>query len=320
MKPVKELFNQYMSCQGYRESTIDSKSRAVAFYLTACGDLPIDSVTYGHAEDYQTILRQGGRAAKTVNLYTTHMSHFFGWAVKRNYIKQSPFFGLKKLAVEQRKMPTFSDNEIVRLLNVADMNWKVLISFGMLGLREGEVLNLVVKDLLFDEGFVLISPKKDTFETWEWGIKNRTMAYAPFPEYINLPDYSVNFHTLVWQLIESHPGQPYVCVKPKYYEKQLRLKAEGKMHFRKKLCPWGNFDRDFKGLLKKACVPKKSFHDLRRSFADKMRKSGYDLKEIQSLMRHKSITTTAQYYVNIDEQKLVARANGTFEHYQTLVP
>ncbi|KKN73485.1 hypothetical protein LCGC14_0400600 [marine sediment metagenome] len=320
-QPVSQLFEVHLSCGGYADSTIDSKQRAVRFFIKTFGDMQLDDVTYSHAEDFQRVLRQGGRGAKTINLYVIHLNHFFEWAIKRQYLKANPFFGLQQLKVEYKKQPMFSNDELIRLFNVARLRWKVLICFGLLGLREGEALNLVRTDLHFEDEYILVSPKKDSSQTWPWQIKNQKQAYAPLPKIITLPDMVIPFHLLLNKLIESlPPGQPYVCVVPDYYAKQIRQKKEGSLRFRKKLCPWGNFDRDFKSLLKKAWIAPKSFHDLRRTFVDKLRKAGYDLKEVQTLMRHSSISTTAKYYINIEEQELVARVNKMFEHYVTNVP
>ncbi len=321
MKPVSELFKIYLSCGAYADSTIESKRIAMGFFINKLDDLDIDKVTYGHAEDYQKILWQGGRVAKTVNLYVIHLSHFFEWTIKHKYVQDNPFFGLKSLPEQINKRPRFTDEELTRMLEVANIYWTNLICLGSLGLRRGESLNLVVRDIHFDEGYILITPKKDTAETWRWGIKNRTQAYAPLPEFIMLLGKMIKFQANLCKLIELLPQrQPYVSIPPGYFQRLMKSHREGILHHRKRKCPWGNFDRDFKALLKRACVSPKSFHDLRRTFAHKLKLAGYDLKETQTLMRHKSIQTTAEYYVNIDEQELVSNVNGTFEDNQTYVP
>jgi len=311
---ISDLIKIHIKSGDYAASTVDSKQRAAKFFLRAFGDVKPDAITYGHAEDFQNILRQGDRVEKTVNLYTIHMHKFFTWAVKRKYIDQNPFFGLRLLRTEDKKLPVFDDDEIVRLYNVADLRWKALISLGLLGLREGEALNLVREDLFFDEGYILIQPKKDSPTTWAWRVKNRKTAYSPLPECLALPDIVIPVHRIFEKLISTLPAdQPYVCVKPGYYFKLIEWKQQKKLYFRKMLCPWGNFDRDFKALLKRAMVKPKSFHDLRRTFANKLIDKGYSLKEVQALMRHASINTTATFYANIEEQKLVARVNETFK-------
>jgi integrase len=302
--PVKTLYKQYLEYGGFSDSTIDSKERAVTHFP----DIEIENVTYGHCEDFQKRLWQGNRGAKTVNLYTKHLSHFFKWCIKRKYLTDNPFDGLKLLPETDHKMPAFENDELVRILNVADKPWKILICFGLVGLRLGETLNLLWKDLNFDKQYLMVTPKKDTAITWRWGVKNHTQSYAPLPERIELPDIVVPFHLLLHKHREKQ-NIPYVNVKPAcYYE----IMTAEKIYFRKRLTPWGNFDRDFKALLKKACVTPKSYHNLRRTFAKILKDKNFDLKERQVALRHKSIATTAKYYETINERELVSRINGTF--------
>jgi len=311
MQPVVGLFQEYLSVGDYAESTIDSKVRALKYWPFK--KLELKAITLTHAEEYQKKLRRGGRGvrtAKTVNLYVTHIRDFFNWGKRHKYVEDNPFDGLKDMSAVDRKMPSYRNDELVRMLNVAGPRWKAIICFGLMGLRETEMLNLKWEDLHFEEGYILITPKRDTKDTWAWRIKNHRQAYAPFPENIVMPDIVVPFHAVVRSLRTTEC--PYVCVRPGYYKKQIALKEQGKMNYRKKLCPWGNFDRDLKGLLKRAGVAPKSFHDLRRTFAELMKAAGYDLKEVQTLMRHSSIETTARFYQNVEERELVASTNRMF--------
>jgi integrase len=309
MQPVVELFKEYLSVGGYAESTIDSKKRALKFW--PYGSLDVKVITLAHAEDYQKKLRQGGkRVAKTVNLYVTHIRDFFNWCKRHKYVEDNPFEGLKDLPAVDRKMPSFSDDELIRMINVAKPRWKAIICFGAMGLRETEMLNLKWEDLKFDKQQILITPKKNTKDTWAWSIKNYKQAYASFPFQIVLPDVVVPFHDVVRSLRTAEC--PYVCQRPKYYKKLIEKHRQGKLYYRKKLTPWGNFDRDFKRLLKKAGVSPKSFQDMRRTFAEKLKSKGYDLQTVQMMMRHSSIETTARFYLNVEEQEVVASVNRMF--------
>jgi integrase len=136
------------------------------------------------------------------------------------------------------------------------------------------------------------------------------------PDVIVLPDMVIPAHKTIQTLLLDVPSeQPYICVKPAYYRMLIEQKNGKMLHFSKMLCPWGNFDRDFKGLLKRGGVKRKSFHDLRRTFAGKLLDNGYGLKEVQTLMRHSSIQTTARFYQNVEERALINKVNGTFKHY-----
>ena len=77
----------------------------------------------------------------------------------------------------------------------------------------------------------------------------------------------------------------------------------------------GNFTRDFKGLLRRARVPAKRFHDLRGTFATERYRDGFELIDLQYLMRHSSIATTARYVSKIDGRKLTQKSSRTFKKY-----
>jgi integrase len=56
----------------------------------------------------------------------------------------------------------------------------------------------------------------------------------------------------------------------------------------------------FAVLLKQNNMPKIRFHDLRHSSANFLRSIGFDMKDIQTWLRHKDIQTTMNIYVNLD--------------------
>jgi integrase len=303
--PVKEIYAEYLESDNWADSTIDSKKTAIKDFP----NIDITEVAYSHAEAYKKMLWQGDRGAKTVNLYVKHLKHFFEWCIDKNYLAENPFKKLRLSPEIDRKMPVFEDDELIRMFNVSSLPWKVLMCFGLKGLRLGEALNLLWTDLNFDKQYLMITPKKDTEQTWRWGIKNHTQAYVPLPEQIELPDMVIPFHLLLY---EHHKKQriPYVNVKPAVYYKMM---TADKIHYRQRLNPWSsNFDRDFKALLKRADVTPKSFHDLRRTYGRHLKEKKFDLAERQAALRHKSIATTAKYYETIDERELVSRINRAF--------
>ena len=56
----------------------------------------------------------------------------------------------------------------------------------------------------------------------------------------------------------------------------------------------------FKLLLEKNNMPKIRFHDLRHSSACYLKYLGFDLKDIQTWIRHGDIQTTMNIYVSLD--------------------
>ncbi len=73
--------------------------------------------------------------------------------------------------------------------------------------------------------------------------------------------------------------------------------------------------RSFQRVLKKHNLPKMRFHDLRHSTASILYDKGWDLKDIQSWLRHSSIDVTSDIYTHITEDrkaKMAEDLNSTF--------
>jgi len=302
---VTMMFKLYIERSQLRESSIEIKSRAAELFVKWFGDLSIDKVGYGHAEDYRNLLLKE-RNTTSVNIYIQNFKSFWAWLVKRGYIDKNPFADIKMLPSGRQRIKPFTPDEIERILKVADNRWKAIVLLGLASMRRAEVLNLVVSDIYFDKDYICINPKKDTLYTWQWDIKNYCNEAI-----VLLPEMARN---LLLGLIEELPvKQPYVFLTPERYQGCMRLKLEGKLTHRIRNCPWGNFSRDFRNLQRRAkVIPTRRFHDLRGTFATTM--SQYlSLTDVQRLMRHASSNTTAQYYIKPERQKLVAKANGLMD-------
>ncbi len=59
--------------------------------------------------------------------------------------------------------------------------------------------------------------------------------------------------------------------------------------------PYSDIRSTFKGALKRAGIENFRFHDLRHTFASKLVMAGVDIRAVQELMGHKSITMIMKY-------------------------
>ena len=307
-----ELFEKYLLRADLAESSVELYSRAVKWFVVLFGDVPAGRLSYEHAEDFKSWLGKG-RAKTSANSYLRGIKPFFSWMHRRRYIETNPFDQVRLFRTGDKKIEVYEVDEVQRMFDVADLRWQVIISLALNSMRRAEILNLVISDIDFEKNMILVSEKKDTKHTWRWRIKNRNQFYIGLPEIVT---------KLLIRLRDELPiGQPYICLKHNYYRRNMRLKSESRLTHEKRNNPWGNFDRDFKSLLRRAIVRHRRFHDLRATFATERYNSGYNLKKLQYLLRHSSIQTTARYIKNIDEQKLVAESAKTFEkHYVSNVP
>jgi len=181
-----------------------------------------------------------------------------------------------------RKLPDFlSTAEIDAILSVIDLstpegerNKVMLETLYSCGLRVTELITLQISDLFFNEGFVRVIGKGD---------KQR---YVPINEQ--------NIRLIQLYLRHIRTAIPV----QKGYEDTVFLNRRGRQITRNMVF------MIIKGLAQKAGIRKSiSPHTFRHSFATHLLENGADLRAIQQMLGHESITTT-EIYMHLDRKFL----------------
>lgn len=214
------------------------------------------------------------------------LKSFFNYLVFEDYRNNNPL-ELIETPKTGRKLPdTLSLEEIDALINAVDLssnegerNRAMLETLYGCGLRVSELVSLKISDLFFEEGFVKITGK---------GNKQRFVPIGHLTQkYIQL--YKEN--------VRSH-----VPVK-KGFEDTLFLNRRGSQLTRAMIFTIIK-DLAVKINLNKTISP----HTLRHSFATHLLENGADLRSIQLMLGHESITTT-EIYVHLDRKFLTEVMN-----------
>lgn len=181
-----------------------------------------------------------------------------------------------------RKLPdTLSVEEIDQLINAIDRstphgerNRAIIETLYACGLRVSELTALKISDLYFDEGVILVTGKGD---------KQR---------YVPIGDHTITIINSYMDEIRIH-----IPVKPAHTD-TLFLNRRGKGLTRAMIF---TIIQDLKAIagIKKKISP----HTFRHSFATHLLENGADLRSIQMMLGHESITTT-EIYVHVDRTYL----------------
>ena len=206
---------------------------------------------------------------------------YFDYLIFENYRATNPTDLIETPKIGIKLPDTLSKEEIDSLISAVDLskgdgerNRAMLETMYGCGLRVSELIDLKISDLFFDEGFVKIVGK---------GNKERFV-----PIHLSAQNYIV----LYMNEIRSH-----LPIK-KGYEDTLFLNRRGKSLSRQMIF------MIIKDLAIKIDLNKKiSPHTLRHSFATHLLKNGADLRAIQQMLGHESITTT-EVYVHLDTSYL----------------
>jgi integrase/recombinase XerD len=206
---------------------------------------------------------------------------FFDYLIFENYRETNPTDLIETPKIGLKLPDTLSEEEINNLISAIDLshpqgerNRTILETMYSCGLRVSEIINLKISDLFFEEGFIRVLGK---------GNKQR---FAPI----------------------HHTTQKYIQL----YINTIRNKITTKKGFEDILF----LNRRGKGLtrqmifiiLKDLAITielnkKISPHTLRHSFATHLLKNGADLRAIQQILGHESITTT-EIYIHLDKSYL----------------
>ena len=304
---LDKRLNEYKKRSHLQESSEDVLGRAVRWFGELHEGIKPIAVNYGHADDFRSWLKKG-RAGTTANTYLAMIGGFFSWMFRRGYIKTDPFDNIKRYSVVERQFEQYKPEEIERILRVADIYWRAIVCLALCSMRRAEILNLCVSEIDFEHNHIHIKPKSRTERTWPWHIKDHNEALVGIDDSIA---------KLLLELCEGLKGggQPYVLLKPDRYKLNIDLQEAGELKHGLRNCPWGNFSRDFKKLLARARVRHKRFHSLRGTFATERYNAGFELIDLQYLMRHSSIQTTARYIKKVDGIKLIDKSSRTFNKY-----
>jgi integrase/recombinase XerD len=215
------------------------------------------------------------------------LKSFFSYLIFEDYRQDNPM-ELIETPKTGRKLPdTLSVGEIDALIAAIDLstnegerNRAMLETLYGCGLRVSELLSLKISDLFFDEGFIKITGKgnKQRFVP----IGNLTQKYIQI--YRDFTRNELNIK--------------------KGHEDTLFLNRRGRQLTRAMVF---TIIKDLAAAieLKKSISP----HTLRHSFATHLLENGADLRSIQLMLGHESITTT-EIYVHLDRRFLTEVINN----------
>lgn len=214
------------------------------------------------------------------------LKSFFSYMIFEDFRTDNPMELIEAPKIGRKLPDTLSVEDIDNLIaaiNLAtpegERNRAMLETLYGCGLRVSEIITLKISDLFFDEGFIKITGK---------GNKQRFVPIAKSTQkYIKLYRESIRNHMVI----------------TKGFEDTLFLNRRGKQLTRAMIFTIIK-DLAVKINLAKSISP----HTLRHSFATHLLENGADLRSIQMMLGHESITTT-EIYVHLDRKHLTQIVN-----------
>ncbi|WP_460218712.1 site-specific tyrosine recombinase/integron integrase [Psychroserpens sp. MEBiC05023] len=240
--------------------------------------------------DYEHIQSFIYNASKSLNSRSqsrliSGLRSFFSYLVFEDYRKTNPLDHIESPKIGRKLPDTLAIEEIDALIQAIDLgkeyngirigerNRAILETLYSCGLRVSELINLKISDLFFEEGFIKVTGKGDKQRFVPIGINTQ--------KYIR-----------IWKAERAH-----IDVFSEHKD-ILFLNNRGKQLTRAMIFTI------IKNLAKAINLNKTiSPHTFRHSFATHLLENGADLRAIQLMLGHESITTT-EIYMHVDRSHL----------------
>lgn len=314
---LSDVREQYMSInKRIQPLTRDLTKRAFGYMIDVLGNIPIGRVGYKDAERFQAHLSDSGLSNVSCNIYVKTIRPVFRWAMRRELIEQDPFRNLNLFRVPKNRIRIYDPKECQQIAEACPTKlWKARVLLARTaGLRRGEVLNLTIGDVDFENGMIFIQPKKESSRVWRWSVKDIDRREVPLTH-----DLSILLACILDGLPE---GQPYLMLSSARYRRLIQLKNAGCMSDRLRICPDENFTKPFNRILRFAGIKSGTFHDLRRTCITEWLENGLKPHEVMVLAGHSNIDTTMRYYVTtrrdlIDKARRASQNQANFGTFQS---
>ena len=265
-KTFREMMDRYMAEHSIPNKKSWQRDRDSLTHLNPIfGELTLPEITSPRISEYKYHRRLEGAAPATINKELALMKHAFTLAIKEwEWTRENP---VKNVRMEKEPPPRdrwLAYEEEDCLLSVCPAWLKGIIIFAIeTGARRGEILSLTWNEVNLPSELVTILGRKTAV--------NR----------------SIPLTQRVIEVLKTR-GRRRSKVRS-IYEDLVFTYPEGKR------VDISDLRLAFEGALRKTGIQSFRFHDLRHSFASRWAQAGIDTYTIQTLMGHKSFSTTQRY-------------------------
>ena len=274
---IDEFKNYLLIDKKYSKNTIDRYETNLKRFKNFFQDRKIENINADDISNYVKYLYEIGLSERSVSNNISTLKSFYKYLILFRNLKVNPISNIEYPKLRKGLPKTLSYDEVSTLLDIDIKDYYDYRNKAMLelmyasGLRVSELVNLIVHDINFETSTVRVLGK---------GSKERIIPVGDYAmESIN--NYLSNSRN--W--LSKGKKNDYLFLN-NHGEKMSR---QAFFKLLQKLAKEKNIKTEF------------SPHTLRHSFATHLLQNGADLRSIQELLGHSSISTT-QIYTNVSNE------------------
>lgn len=285
---VEEFVSYLENEKGYSENTISNYLHDIndfsAFIKSEKMARDILSISFKHPEYYISYMSKQNLKSTSIRRHISSLSSFYSFLVKNEIGRDNYFKDLDLPKIPKHLPKRINDNEIVMLFDACDLdnklgyrNFCILGCLYGCGLRVSELCNMEIKDIDFSERMIRVRSgkgSKDRDVIMYDGLGDMLKHYISVyrPEILYNSKDTENRHVFL-----NKNGTTLSRVGVRKILEKLVKDAGETFHI--------------------------SPHMLRHSFATALLNNGMDLRTVQELLGHESLSTT-QIYTHVSIEKL----------------
>ncbi len=280
------LFEKYLKAErGYSQNTVEAYLRDVIAFsnFTRLGKNDIGKASKAQVRKWLASAQKKGAKRTTINRKLASLRTFFKFLVREGVATSNPSTGIRTAGLDKTLPSYLSVDQTFSLLNSSGECFKAVRDKAIVellyssGLRVGELIGLNAVHVNFDPEMIKVKGKGGKERIVPFGIeaKKALLEYMPYRD----------------QLLEKKGLRD----EPALFINRLggRLSARSVQRLVAKRA------------IEAGIVEKVTPHTLRHAMASHMLESGADLKTIQDILGHASLSTT-QIYTHLDMAGLSA--------------
>jgi len=280
------LFEKYLKAErSYSPNTVKAYLRDVLAFskFSRLDKDKIGKASKSNVRKWLAHCQKKGAKRTTINRKLASLRTFFKFLIREGFAVSNPAMGIRSAGLDKTLPSYLSVDQTFALLNSSGEDFKEVRDKAILellyssGLRVGEIVSLNMTHINFDPEMIKVKGKgsKERIVPFGMEAKKALLSYIPYRD----------------QLLEKRGLRD----EPALFINRLggRLSARSVQRLVAKRA------------LESGIVEKVTPHTLRHAMASHMLESGADLKTIQDILGHASLSTT-QIYTHLDMAGLSA--------------
>ncbi len=273
LKYAIKLYLDYSECN---KKSYKGDLRSTDIFLEYFGNINLEDITPAKIEDFKRDVKNNtGNKNATINRYLQALSKMLNIAVANELINKNPMWSVKKLKENNYKTRVLMPEEEERLFKEIERGYEVIgrdrkkkiiypylylkniiICALQTGMRKAEILNLKWSNIDFDYEYIELYVTKSG--------KSRKIPI------------STKLMKILKEILASSNSE-YVFVNPSTNANYIDI------------------HKSFETVLENAKVNNFRFHDLRHTAATRMLEKGADIRTVQEILGHSSVSVTERY-------------------------